>query len=113
MHLEKRVRKIKHAINTFNTTQLVPEFGITIDEMLVLIPQLSAKNKKLAKMAGRLQKQRAAEGQYMELNFIDYTYANYDVKAVKDDFKKVASELSKVQLALDFVNTTVSFDIPD
>ena len=111
--LTSRLRKVKHAINVFNTTQVVPEFDITIDEMLVLIPQLTAKKKKLAAMAARLPKERAAAGRFSEPKFIDYTYANYDVKTAKEDLKKVAAELSKAQLAIDLVNTTVSFEIPD
>ncbi|MBR1910161.1 MAG: hypothetical protein IJ821_06200 [Lachnospiraceae bacterium] len=111
--LTARLRKVKHAINVFNTTQVIPEFDITIDEMLVLIPQLTAKKKKLAGMAARLPKQRAESRGYSEPKFIDYTYANYDVKMVKEDLKKAAAELSRAQLALDKVNTTVSFEIPD
>ena len=111
--LSARVRKVKHAINVFNTTQAIPEFDITIDEMLVLIPQLTAKKKKLAAMAARLPKERASNGRFSEPKFIDYTYANYDVKAVKEDLRKTAAELSKAQLALDLVNTTISFEIPD
>ena len=111
--LTTRIRKVKHAINVFNTTQVVPEFGITIDEMLILIPQLTAKKKKLSGMSARLPKERASNGRFSEPKFIDYTYANYDVKTVKEDLKKAATELSKAQLALDLVNTTVSFEIPD
>ena len=111
--LTTRARKVKHAINVFNTTQVIPEFDITIDEMLVLIPQLSAKKKKLANMAARLPKQRAESRVYSEPKFIDYTYANYDVKKVKTDLKKTATMLSKAQLALDLVNSTVSFEIED
>ena len=33
--LEGAIRRLKHAINRFNTTQVVDGFGITIDEMLV------------------------------------------------------------------------------
>lgn len=36
--LEGTIRRLKHAINLFNTTQVVDGFGITIDEMLVYIP---------------------------------------------------------------------------
>lgn len=111
--LARRVRKVKHAINVFNTTTVIPEFDITIDEMLILIPQLTAKKKKLSAMAARLPKNRASAGRFSEPKFIDYTYANYNVKQTKDDLKKAATELSKAQLALDKVNTTVSFEIPD
>ena len=33
--LEKKIRKVKHAINVFNTVTIIPDFDITIDEMLV------------------------------------------------------------------------------
>lgn len=111
--LTARLRKVKHAINVFNTTQVIPEFDITIDEMLILIPQLTARKKKLSAMAGRLPKERASGGRFSEPKFIDYTYANYDVKTAKEDLRKAAAELSRAQLALDKVNTTVSFEIPD
>lgn len=111
--LAERVRKVKHAINVFNATTVIPEFDITIDEMLILIPQLTAKKKKLSAMAARLPKERASSGRFSEPKFIDYTYANYDVKQAKEDLKRAAAELSKAQLALDLVNSTVKFEIPD
>ena len=43
--LESKIRKVKHAINVFNTNTVIPEFNITIDEMLVYIPQLTKKRK--------------------------------------------------------------------
>ena len=111
--LAARVRQVKHAINVFNTTQVIPGFDITIDEMLILMPQLTARKRKLVAMARRLPKERASSSGFSEPKYIDYIYANYDVKAVKEDLKRAAAELSKAQLALDLVNTTVSFEIPD
>ena len=49
--LAERVRKVKHAINVFNATTVIPGFDITIDEMLIFIPQLTAKKKKPSAMA--------------------------------------------------------------
>ena len=46
--LEEKIRKIKHALNKFNVNTLIPEFGINIDEMLVLIPQLTKQKAKLS-----------------------------------------------------------------
>ena len=48
--LEGTIRRLKHAINRFNTTQVVDGFGITIDEMLVYIPQLTKRKSKLFEM---------------------------------------------------------------
>ena len=42
--IEAKVRKVKHALNVFNSTHTVPGFGMTIDQLLVYIPQLSQRN---------------------------------------------------------------------
>lgn len=47
--LALKIRKLKHAINLFNTTTVIPGYDITIDEMLVFLPQLSAKSKSYLK----------------------------------------------------------------
>ena len=52
--LEDKIRKIKHAINQFNLTQDVPGFNMTIDQMLIYIPQLTARKNKLNRMRSRL-----------------------------------------------------------
>ncbi len=47
--LEERIRRVKHAISAFNLVQEVPGFeGMTIDQMLVYIPQLNRRKAKLA-----------------------------------------------------------------
>ena len=107
--LSAKIRKVKHAINAFNNTTVVPEFGITIDELLVYIPQLSAKKAKLRGMADALPKAR--ENNYGKSNIIDYRYVNYDIKQVKADLDTVTEELSKAQLALDTINHSLEFDI--
>lgn len=83
--LALKIRKLKHAINLFNTTTVIPEYNITIDEMLVLIPQLSAKKQKLSEMALRLPKAREEQGYGRASNIIDYRYANYDIDEVNKD----------------------------
>ena len=107
--LSAKIRKVKHAINVFNTTTVVPEFGITIDELLVYIPQLSAKKAKLRGMADTLPKAR--ENSYGGSNIIDYRIVNYDIKQVKKDLDVVTDELAKAQLALDTINHSLEFDI--
>ncbi len=107
--LEMKIRKVKHAINVFNTITLIPEFDITIDEMLVYIPQLTKKKEKLKEMANKLPKDRSYE--IIGSNVIDYRYVNYDLKKVRHDLDVISEELSKAQLALDSVNHTVTFEI--
>ena len=107
--LEAKIRKLKHAINAFNTTAVIPGFDMTIDEMLVYIPQLSRKKAKLKEMANTLPKSRYKS--YERSNIIDYKYINYDLDTVKNDLDAVTEELSDAQLALDSVNHTAVIDI--
>ena len=108
--LEGTIRRLKHAINRFNTTQVVDGFGITIDEMLVYIPQLTKRKSKLLEMKSRLPKERVEEQYGQQSNIIDYTYTNYDLAAVEADYEKTSDELSRAQLALDTVNQQDSFE---
>lgn len=107
--VETKIRKVKHALNVFNSTTVIPEFNITIDEMLVLIPQLTAKKEKLAKMKDKLPKVR--EQTRMNSSILDYRYLNYDVKAVSEEYEKTADTLSKAQNALDAVNMTKTLEV--
>jgi len=111
--LQHKIRKIKHALNVFNSTTVVPGYGITIDEMLVLLPQLYRKKSKLNEMASRLPKSRAysRHGRGESSSTIDYLYANYDIDKVKEDYEKVSDELANAQLALDAVNHSVTFEL--
>ena len=40
--IEAKIRKVKHAINCFNIRTVIPEFGMTVDEMLVYLCWLCA-----------------------------------------------------------------------
>ena len=109
--LESRIRGLKHAINTFNLTTEVPGFGMTIDQMLVYIPQLNARKRRLERMRDRLPKERVS-GYGNSSNIIEYNYTNYDVKKAAADCDAVTDELAKAQNALDLVNSTVEFAVP-
>ena len=111
--LEQRIRKVKHAINVFNAIHVIPDFNMTIDEMLVYIPQLTQRKNKLADMKARLPKQRVEEQYGRQSNIIDYSYANYDLAAVEADYEKTTDELSRAQLALDAVNQRDTFELAE
>lgn len=107
--LNAKMRRVKHAINVFNTTHTVPGFDMTIDEMLVYIPQLTAKKNKLYNMKNRLPKVRMTSS--YRTNIIDYSYANYDIKAAEAEYAQTADTLVKAQLALDTLNSTETMEI--
>ena len=86
---------------------------MTIDELLVYIPQLTKRKSKLLEMKSRLPKERVEEQYGRQSNIIDYTYANYDIAAVEADYEKAADELSRAQLALDAVNQQETFEFEE
>ncbi len=110
--LDEKIRIVKHAINGFNLQHTVPGFVMSIDQMLVYIPQLTAKKQKLGQMKNRLPKQREAANTFgRNNNIIDYRYANYDIKTVEEDYMAVTDELARAQTALDVLNNTETMEI--
>ena len=109
--LEEKIRKVKHAISVFNTTTLVPEFGMTVDQLLVYIPQLSQRKNKYADMMSKLPKARETGAAYTRGNIIDYRYANYDIASAEKDYSEAADTLGRAQTALDVVNNTLTMVI--
>lgn len=106
--LEARIRRLKHAINHFNVTTEVPGFGMTVDALLILIPQLTRRRGRLSEMRGVLPKVRESVSGYGKgAGVIDYRYANYDVAAADAEYAAVSDELARAQTALDTVNNTV------
>ena len=105
----RKIRKLKHALNLFNATTVIPEFGITIDEMLVYIPQLTARKNKLAKMKDKLPKVR--EQVRFNSAILDYRYLNYDVNEVAAVYEKTCDTLAKAQTALDTVNMNQTLEV--
>lgn len=106
--LEKELRRVKHAINIFNITTTVPGFDMTVDQLLVYIPQLTERKKKLEEMAARLPKER--EESYSSKK-TEYSYANYDVKQAQKELLEVTDELSRAQTALDVVNNNETLEL--
>ena len=60
--LHAKIRKIKHALNVYNVNTLVPEFDMTIDQMLIYIPQLTVLKRLYSAMKDKTPKKRAESG---------------------------------------------------
>ena len=111
LELERKIRVIKHEINVFNLNQSVPGFNMTVDQMLVYIPQLTARKSKLDRMRSRLTKERVQDSFSRNSALVEYEYSNYDIQQAEADYNKVADELARAQNALDQVNSTVTFEM--
>lgn len=109
--LEEKARIVKHAINAFNLTHTLPGFdGLTIDQALVLIPQVMGRVKKFRGMSDVLPKQRIVD-RYSSANYVDYQVSNYDIEAAEQAYVEAKELLASLHLALDTVNTTETMEI--
>ena len=109
--LQGEIRTIKHAVNLFNCTHMVPGFDMTIDQMLVYLPQLTSECRKLSEMRDMLPKERQEVFGKSNPNLIDYLYANYDIEQAQADYAAMTDTLARAQLALDQVNQTETMEI--
>ena len=104
---EKQIREIKHRLNVFNSTHVIEELGMTIDEVLVYLPQQSERVSKLSGMAGRMSRQRCSDRYSSKTNLIEYEYANFDQAEAQRLYDAAHEDLIRAQVALDRENTTV------
>ena len=112
--IEKKICKIKHAINQSNVNSEIEIFGekYTVDVLLVRMAQISKRKLVLDSMRKRMPKTRVEDGYYMSRkSFVEYRYVNYDLQQVKKDYDEVSKLLSEMQMKLDEHNQTVEFDI--
>ena len=109
--IDRKIRKIKHALNVFNSTTLVVGFNMTIDEMLVFLPQATDRLRKLATMLSKPAKSRAENTGRTAI--IEYEYLNYDLAKVQKDYDDLMDMKNRALTALDVVNNTVQFEIED
>lgn len=109
--IEANIRKLKHTLNVFNTTTVIPEFEMTIDQMLIYLPQLTNRLEKLSRMKELLPKQRENALYSRNSAIIDYRYANYDIQTVEKDYEVLAETLAKAQTALDYINNTMLLEV--
>lgn len=107
--IDRKVRKIKHALNVFNSTTVVDGFDMTIDEVLVFLPQVTDRLRKLSIMLSKPAKSRAENTGRTAI--IEYEYLNYDLTKVQKDYDELLERKNKAMTALDLVNNTVQFEV--
>ena len=103
--VERNIRELKHRFSVFNCTYMIPELGMTIDQVLVALPMLSERVNTLRRMAGT-QERRRASAYGSRSNLIEYEYINYSRDQVREEYDKLSKDLADMQIALDKANTT-------
>ena len=107
--LNAKIREVKHAINVFNVSHTLPGYdGLTIDQALVYLPQLSEETRKLSDMASALPRERIESFRSM---IVDYSIANYDIGEAERAYEDVSERLTSLQLALDKANNSDTMEI--
>jgi hypothetical protein len=111
---EDRILAVRHALNLFNLTTEVPGTGMTIDQVLIYLPQLSERVRKLQNLGRQLPRERLS-GRDCSIGgqrLVEYRFANYDPEKALSDGKAAEEELARIQTALDLVNSTKELEIP-
>ncbi len=109
--VEAQIRKIKHALNIFNSTTVLDGLNITIDEALVKMAQLNQRKATLDIMRCRLEKERITN--FARGNVVEYTCINYDLNEIQADYQAISQQIMDIQLALDLTNQTKTFELAD
>lgn len=101
---------LKHAINVFNSTTTLQSFNMTIDEALVYMAMLTKEKNHLESMIKPVNK-KLKTGLGVRNNQIEYEVVNYDVDGVRENYKNICKKLTDLQVDLDVVNSTVTFEV--
>lgn len=110
--LDEKIVKIKHAVNCCNvTTTLTLDSGrvLTIDQALVVMAQLSQRKQQLDVLRKRQPKTRNSD--HYGRSATEYTCINYDLADVRKAYEAVSAEIMEIQMKLDQLNQTVTFDV--
>ena len=107
--LTGEIRKLRHAMNVFNTNTLVPGFDMTVDEILVYLPQLRERKKSLKEMKSMPLNGRKLTGYYGHA--AEYAYCNFDVQKAIEDYRATVEEYARAHNALDYVNATGEIEV--
>lgn len=120
---------VRHALHTHNVVTMLPDLGMSVDEALVELAQLTSERRVLDDMRGRERRVRYDElyngGRYdpfglgygrhhrdgSQRDMLEYVYANYDPDQAESDYQKVSQRIVDLQAAIDYSNQTTSFEV--
>ena len=99
---------LKHAINSFNSTTVLPGTQTTIDMALIRLPMLTSRVKFMEYMYNVPEKIRTINA-YAKA--AEYTCRNYSADEAKAAYDKANAELMALQAGLNTVNLSTYFDV--
>lgn len=107
--LQNQRVQIKHAMNLFNATQKLEPLGMTVDCALIKMAQLTQAKSNYDNMRSEPAKV-VNENSYNTKT--EYTCLNYNPEDAEQAYQETCEALNEIQLALDYCNNTVQFNIP-
>lgn len=108
--LDGKIRHVRHALHLFNAHTELP-CGMTIDEALIALAQLSRKKARLDDLRSRQERERLGTRMFAKTDAVEYRYANYDVSAAEEMYRAVSQQVSELQLEIDLCNQTKTFEV--
>ena len=113
--LDRKITALRHAVNLHNVRNTVEVDGteLHIDEILIILAQLSRRKDRLDAMRKQLPKKRleTTASWSRTVRAPEYKYVNYDLNLIRKEFNKVSERITKLQVALDKYNQTVEFEV--
>lgn len=107
--LDRKIMKIQHAKNVFNSTTTLTGMDLTIDEALVRMAHLNKMYNTYHRMSQKQEKERCNSG--LRNKEIEYSYTNYRVEDAKKMADEFLDEIHAIQKVLNYVNSTVTFEV--
>lgn len=106
--LDNKIITLKHAVNLFNISHMVPGTNLTVDAALVRMTFLSSEKERLNRMRQVPKKRRSVSigGKTSE-----FTERNYDDADAEAAYQAALSELTTIQQGLNAINMTEFFEV--
>lgn len=106
--LNHNIETIKHAVNQFNCSYVLPNLGITIDVALVRMAVLNKRVCTLNSMRSTPKKSRSVS---YRKDKPEYTEPNYDLALAGKMYEDMNNELISIQSALNLANITNEIEV--
>ena len=107
--VQREIEHLKHSINVFNATTVLPKHNVTIDQALVRMAFLSKRKKVLFEMRA-IADVTLPSHRFMSHEITTAEICAFDQTDAKMEYRSVCDELSALQQELNYVNVTVEFD---
>lgn len=107
--IDSDVRALKHAVKKFNLESKGPITGLTADEILIELPQMTMLKSKLSSMRNVPDKKRLRS--LSGGNGSEYQIRNYNIEDVEAEYRRASLRLMNLQEDMNRINLTGEFEV--